>query len=61
MLAIVFGSASAGMIVSFTGNYWLFLVFGPWVLCVGAGLLHTLHETSPNAHYIGYQASICGI
>jgi len=60
MLAIVVGSASSGLTVSFTGNYWLFLVFGPWVLSVGAGLLYTLHETSPKSHYIGYQASICG-
>jgi MFS family permease len=55
MLAIVVGSGMAGTAVSVTGNYWLFLVFGPWLTCAGAGLLYTLHETSPNSHYIGYQ------
>jgi len=55
MLAIVIGSAVAGLIVSLTGNYWYFLVFGPWLVCVGAGLLYTLHEQSSNGKYIGYQ------
>jgi hypothetical protein len=55
MLAIVIGSAVSGIIVSLTGNYWNFLVFGPWLLCVGAGLLYTLRETSSNGKYIGYQ------
>jgi len=55
MLAIVIGSAGSGLVVSLTGNYWNFLVFGPWLLCVGAGLLYTLHETSSNSKYIGYQ------
>ena len=55
MLAIVFSSALSGLIISLTGNYWNILVFGPWLVCVGAGLLYTLHETSPNSRYIGYQ------
>ena len=55
MLAIVFSSALSGLIISLTGNYWNILVFGPWLVCVGAGLLYTLHETSPNNRYIGYQ------
>jgi hypothetical protein len=61
MLAIVIGSAGSGLVVSLTGNYWNFLVFGPWLLCVGAGLLYTLHETSPNSKYIGYQVRINAI
>jgi MFS family permease len=55
MLGIVVGSGVAGMTVSLTGNYWLFLVFGPWLTCIGGGLLYTLHEASSNAQYIGYQ------
>jgi hypothetical protein len=55
MLAIVVGSGVAGLVVSLTGNYWNFLVFGPWLACVGAGLLYTLHEHSSNSKYIGYQ------
>jgi hypothetical protein len=58
MLAIVFGTMSAGMTVSLLGNYWYFLVFGPWLLSIGAGLLYTLHEDSSNGQYIGYQVRI---
>ena len=58
MLAIVVGGAVAGLIVTLTGNYWYFLVFGPWLVCVGAGLLYTLHEQSSNGKYIGYQVGI---
>lgn len=55
MLSCVVGSGIAGFIVSYTGNYWYFLVFAPWLASVGAGLLYTLKVTSPNSHYIGYQ------
>lgn len=55
MLAIVLSAAASGLTISLSGNYWNILVFGPWLRCVGAGLLYTLHETSPNAKYIGYQ------
>ena len=58
MLAIVVGSMVSGLLVSLTGNYWNFLVFGPWLLCIGAGLLYTLRETSSNGKYIGYQVRI---
>jgi len=61
MLAIVFGSGAAGLIVSLTGNYWNFLVFGPWLLSVGGGLLYTLRETSSNGKYIGYQVRTSGL
>jgi hypothetical protein len=55
MLAIVIGSGVSGLVVSLFGNYWNFLVFGPWLSSVGAGLLYTLHEDSSNGKYIGYQ------
>jgi len=55
MLAIVIGSGVSGMTVSLTGNYWYFLFFGPWLTCIGGGLLYTLRETSSNGMYIGYQ------
>jgi len=55
MLAIVIGSGVSGLTVSLFGNYWNFLVFGPWLASVGAGLLYTLHEHSSNGKYIGYQ------
>jgi hypothetical protein len=57
MLAIVISSIVAGVVVSTQGNYWYFMVFGPWILCVGAGLLYTLRETSSDGMYIGYQVS----
>jgi hypothetical protein len=60
MLAIVSSSAGSGLTVSLSGNYWNLLVFGPWLRCVGAGLLYTLHETSPSAKYIGYQVRTFG-
>jgi hypothetical protein len=55
MLAIVFSSASSGLVISFTGNYWNIMVFVPWLRSIGAGLLYTLHETSSSGKYIGYQ------
>jgi hypothetical protein len=48
MLAIVVGNIVSGVIVSALGNYWYFLVFGPWIICVGAGLM-----------YIGFEREIC--
>jgi hypothetical protein len=60
MLAIVFSAAMSGLTISLSGNYWNILVFGPWLRCVGAGLLYTLHETSPSAKYIGYQVRTFG-
>lgn len=60
MLAIVIGSGVSGMTVSLTGNYWYFLFFGPWLTCIGGGLLYTLHETSSNGMYIGYQVRVTG-
>ncbi|KIM88878.1 hypothetical protein PILCRDRAFT_243404 [Piloderma croceum F 1598] len=61
MLAIVVGSGVSGLIVSLFGNYWNFLVFGPWLASVGAGLLYTLHEHSSNGKYIGYQNPVVAI
>jgi hypothetical protein len=60
MLAIVFSAAMSGLTISLSGNYWNILVFGPWLRCLGAGLLYTLHETSPSAKYIGYQVRTFG-
>ena len=60
MMSCVVGSGMTGFIVSYTGSYWYFLVFGPWIASVGAGLLSTLKATSPISHYIGYQVGFRG-
>jgi hypothetical protein len=58
MFAIVISSIASGIVVSTTGNYWYFMVFGSLILYVGAELLHTLRETSSDGIYIGYQVSL---
>ncbi|SCZ91295.1 BZ3500_MvSof-1268-A1-R1_Chr1-2g01314 [Microbotryum saponariae] len=55
MLGVVVGSAVSGGIVSKEGHYKPWLFFGPWLLCIGAGLLYTIKETSKNSTLIGYQ------
>jgi hypothetical protein len=55
MLAVIISSGFAGFIISASGNCWYILVFGPWLISVGAGLLYTLRETTSNRQYIGYQ------
>ncbi|KDE06930.1 hypothetical protein MVLG_02817 [Microbotryum lychnidis-dioicae p1A1 Lamole] len=55
MLGVVVGSAVSGVIVSKEGHYKPWLFFGPWLLCIGAGLLYTIKETTKNSTLIGYQ------
>ncbi|SCV67930.1 BQ2448_51 [Microbotryum intermedium] len=55
MLGVVVGSAVSGGIVSKEGHYKPWLVFGPWLLCIGAGLLYTIKATTKSSTLIGYQ------
>lgn len=55
MLAVIISSGFAGFVISASGNYWYILVFRPWFISVGAGLLYTLRETTSDSKYIGYQ------
>ncbi|GAA5916994.1 hypothetical protein JCM8208_003424 [Rhodotorula glutinis] len=55
MLSVVFASGAAGGLISWTGYYWPFLVFGPVFSCIGSGLLYTVDERSSMAKLIGYQ------
>lgn len=46
MLAIVLFAGVSGGVVSATGRYWHILVFGPFLICIGGGLLYTVSESS---------------
>jgi len=58
MLSIVVGSIFTGGAVSVIGNYYYFMIFGPWLISIGAGLLFTIDENTSNAKLIGYQIII---
>lgn len=58
MLSIVVGSIAVGGTVSTLGNYYYFMVFSPWLISIGAGLLFTVDESTSNAKLIGYQILI---
>jgi hypothetical protein len=53
MLSTVAGVGLGGGIISRTGRYWPFLFGSPLLLAVGAGLLFTINDTTPNARIIG--------
>lgn len=55
MLAIVIASFLSGGAVNGTGHYKSMMVIGPLVAAVGAGLLYTIDEFTPNPKLIGYQ------
>jgi MFS family permease len=55
MLSAVLASFASGAIVNGTGHYWSWLLGGPLVAAVGAGLLYTIDEFTPNPKLIGYQ------
>ncbi|KZT62115.1 ABC transporter [Calocera cornea HHB12733] len=55
MLAVVIFAAVSGGVISFTGRYWPFLFFSPFITAIGAGLLFTLDADAPNSKMIGYQ------
>jgi len=58
MLAIVVGSIASGAFVSIVGNYFWIMVFGPWLISIGAGLLYTIDENTSSATLIGFQLLI---
>lgn len=41
--------------VSALGRYWPWLVGGPFLICIGSGLLFTITEDTSSAKLIGYQ------
>ncbi|KAK7048583.1 major facilitator transporter-like protein [Favolaschia claudopus] len=55
MLAIIILVIISGQIVGMTGRYWPWLLAGPVLLAVGAGLLYTVNQSTPNSHIIGFQ------
>lgn len=54
-LGIVFAAGASGGAVSYFGYYKPFLVFGPWLMCIGSGLLYTIKVDTSNSMLIGYQ------
>lgn len=55
MLAAVLASFASGAIVNGTGHYLTYMLVGPAVGAIGAGLLFTIDENTPSARLIGYQ------
>jgi EmrB/QacA subfamily drug resistance transporter len=55
MLGAVIASFASGGIVNGTGHYLAYLLVGPVIGAVGAGLLFTIDEFTSNARLIGYQ------
>jgi MFS family permease len=55
MLSVVIGAGVSGGIINFTGRYWYFLFFGPFLSSIGCGLLYTITSTTPTPTLIGYQ------
>ncbi|KAI5476421.1 MFS transporter, partial [Pseudohyphozyma bogoriensis] len=58
MLSIVVAAGVSGALVSATGRYWHFLVCGPFLICIGAGLLYTITEFDSSAKLTGFQIII---
>ena len=54
-LGIVFAAGASGGAVSYFGYYKPFLVCGPWLMCIGSGLLYTIKVDTSNSMLIGYQ------
>jgi hypothetical protein len=55
MMAVVLTSMGAGIIISITGHYYPFLVFGPAFTPIGGGLLYTVTQFTSTAKLVGYQ------
>lgn len=55
MIAVTLAAGVSGGIVTAFGRYKYILVFGPWFLCIGGGLLFTVDEFTSSAKLIGYQ------
>lgn len=55
MLSVVVGAGIGGALISQFGYYWPFLVAGPFLICIGSGLLYTVRADSSSATLIGYQ------
>lgn len=55
MLSVVISIVVSGQLVSRYGRYWPYLVGGPIVGAVGAGLMYTVTASISNAAMIGYQ------
>lgn len=55
MLAVVVASFASGGIVNGIGHYLTFIIIGPCVAAIGAGLLFTIKENTSGAALIGYQ------
>lgn len=55
MITTTLAAGISGGIVTAFGRYKWILVFGPWCLCIGGGLLYTVDQTTSTAKLIGYQ------
>lgn len=58
ILTFVFASIVAGGTVRKFGRYKPFLVIGPLISCIGAGLLYTITPSTKLANIIGYEVLI---
>ncbi|KFY10747.1 hypothetical protein V492_04870 [Pseudogymnoascus sp. VKM F-4246] len=64
LLATSFGAVVGGAAVSHIGYYAPFMLAGPPIMAVGAGLLTTFHVKTPVSQWVGYQVIFgfgCGI
>jgi MFS family permease len=55
VLGMVFANVGTGIAVRKIGRYWQFMISGPIIGAVGAGLLYTINADTSNAKLIGYQ------
>ncbi|KAF8315117.1 ABC transporter [Clavulina sp. PMI_390] len=55
MLVGVFGTMLSGTVVTITGDYMPWLILGPLLGTIGAGLLYTIDAHTSKARLIGYQ------
>ncbi|KAJ5455266.1 Major facilitator superfamily domaingeneral substrate transporter [Penicillium sp. IBT 31633x] len=61
MLSVVISIVVSGQLVGRYGRYWPFLVGGPIVGSVGAGLMYTVTASASNGAVIGYQILVGNI
>ncbi|KIJ58908.1 hypothetical protein HYDPIDRAFT_44277 [Hydnomerulius pinastri MD-312] len=55
LISVIVAAGISGGIVTKTGRYWWFLLFGPFLTIIGSGLLYTLNADSSSARLTGYQ------
>jgi MFS family permease len=55
VLGMVFANIASGIAVRKIGRYWPFMITGPIIGAIGAGLLYTINANTSNAKLIGYQ------